>query len=390
MSTSRLLISAFAFALSCDSLTMVEAFASLRPLHLQRAGAAPLLSSFASVPSSANATLDFYDTSLTLPPPTTFDDTTTVTLTEESLQYEASTTLEQVGDETLLTDDESLIGTLQVWKQRLFTKTDFFNSHKFSGAGLTLSSLAIIGVGLPSGFQEIPDFLEPMSIFLCGTVLMQAMSSFHLAFTHRRMEPEVRNVFLNGGVSCLLLSFSAFWGAPFPHSAAFFDANPLVGKAIYSFMSLVGIGIGLDAFINFEALLESQLRYDRSLTVQDSDKVSRAVIGIIPYLISVPINMLVLYFLGFLCDREEFLDLFLHTSVSLSVGDNFYQLIFSTLGVSYLFLFVTLRDKQLISKDQELALTVATAMPVIACLLNQFLQFAAPALEQAASVAFVP
>lgn len=79
-------------------------------------------------------------------------------------------------------------------------------------------------------------------------------------------------------------------------------------------------------------------------------------------------------------DRLVFLE---HVaSTSISVPDLYYASVISTLGVGYLALFVTLRDKSLINKDTEIMLTVFISLVVIPSNLSQAWAVALPLLTQ--------
>lgn len=254
---------------------------------------------------------------------------------------------------------------LSKWKLRLVTKEDNFGLHKISGVGQTISALSIFATGASNGFQELPDILEPMTIAFCLSVFVQCLSAFKLAISHRRSEIGVRNVFINMGISSFIIAISALWVAPF--TPEFFN-NHLISKGTFTVLSLLGIFIGLDSFVNFEALIDTQIHRDKRDATQ---KWMRAATSTIPYLFTVPINIAVLLSIGLEYDRLSFLDLLHSGSVSMNDVSIFYESIISSLGISYMALYVTLRDKKLISKNMELALTSITAFVVVTINLEQ-------------------
>lgn len=263
--------------------------------------------------------------------------------------------------------------TLNTWKKRLISKTDKLSSHKISGASLTLSGLLIIAVGSLNGFQEVPSFLEPITIFYVAAMFLQMVTSFSMASIHRRSEPQVRNVFMNVGLSCFLLAYSAYYTAPFESLSIIFDHNAFLSKAPYAMMSVIGLSLVMDAFVNFGSLLKSQMNVDRRIDATDTTKMVRALGSIVPYLFSLPFYGFSLYFMGYLMDRPTLMTLvYPGADLTSTLAINYYLAIAGAWGLSLGPLFVTLRDKQLISKGVEVSLTLLTSMPVICCLGWQF------------------
>lgn len=255
--------------------------------------------------------------------------------------------------------------SFSTWKLRLVTKEDNFGLHKISGIGQTLSAIGILATGASNGYQELPNSLEPMTITFCLSVLVQCISAFELAISHRKREVGVRNVFMNMGISCLIIAISALWLAPF--SPEFFN-DPLISKGTFAVLSLIGIIVGLDSFVNFGDLIETQIHQDMKGT---TGKWARAAITTVPYMFTVPINMVVLFSIGFEYDRLSFLDLLHSGAVGMNDASMYYESIVSAVGISYMALYVTLRDKKLISKDMELVLTSITAFVVLNINLEQ-------------------
>ena len=124
--------------------------------------------------------------------------------------------------------------------------------------------------------------------------------------------------------------------------------------------------MAIDSLSTIGDLIATQVRKDQ----RHDNKLFQAWVTTAPYLVIGPINLAVILVVGVLgMDHATFMELV--NAASMDLSTMFYQTTASTVGLSYYCLFVTLRDKGLISKDTEILLTSVTLIFVLPVILNQ-------------------
>ena len=247
--------------------------------------------------------------------------------------------------------------SLSTWKRRLMTKEDKKNIHKIASLSYVLSSVALLGTGALNGFTEAPDFLGPITeVFLVAT-LFQSISSIDMAMNFRKHDLGARNGFINAAFSSLLNAFLALWTSPFAPEV--FN-GPMASELVLVTLCLAGLIGDVNGLLTIPAILESRSRTN----IQGKQSESSPFKDFISYLIPVVlISSLNLMLLSRLLDSNDdgVRARFLHDCIN-HVGSLegesqqipiFYSMVLNSCGVSYSALAVTLRDKKLITKNQE-------------------------------------
>ncbi|KAL9188110.1 hypothetical protein ACHAXT_006488 [Thalassiosira profunda] len=258
--------------------------------------------------------------------------------------------------------------TLATWQRRLVTQEDPFSVHKLASIGYTVTSFALLGAAavqaMKGNFAIIPPSLEPVVDAFTVSNLVMCIASIRMAFLYRQGDIPSRNAFLGTAVSSLFSGFFMVWISPFAMGDVFYD----IGISRLSFAILVGLNgfFILDTLLKQDELIEGR----RDRTAEDFE--GRVLMDKIGYIFPVAFGMPLIAMTGFLAsvahDRYWFLeqcrfidDTF--AGVNGMQAHIFYQQLSTSLGAAMASLFVTLRDKKLISKNQELAGIALFATP---------------------------
>ena len=238
------------------------------------------------------------------------------------------------------------------------TKEDKKNIHKIASLSYVLSSVALLGTGALNGFTEAPNFLGPITeVFLVAT-LFQSISSIDMAMNFRKHDLGARNGFINAAFSSLLNAFLALWTSPFAPEV--FN-GPMASELVLVTLCLAGLIGDVNGLLTIPATLESRSRTNIQGKQSESSPFKDFISYVFPMIPAILLNLVLLSRLLDLTDgglRAHFL---LHDCIN-HVGSLegasqqlpiFYSSVFSSCGISYSVLAVTLRDKKLITKNQE-------------------------------------
>ena len=324
--------------------------------------------------------------------------------------------LEEIGESTLdmpyfvATQDSAALAppdTLTLWKRRLITHEDPFSIHKLSSLAYSLSSIIILGTGLVrffnpdrTVFAEIPASLElPAMVFVISNALM-CFASVRMAFEHRKFDLTARNAFLGTAVSSLFSGFYFLWTSPFEAGNVF--NNQIVNQSFFGVLVVLNLVFIMDTLLQVPQVVESrrdkkaekaqlELERQRNLEVSgnsldgvglsiDTDVTKlpdvsgrQFIIDALGYVLPIAWGMPAVASTGYIAsvlhDRPWFLDQCLYidqmTGQSGLNANICYLQVFTSLAASYGSLFVTLRDKKLISKKQELVGITAFSVPAM-------------------------
>ena len=314
-----------------------------------------------------SAEVEDFDFAVPLPPVTTIP-TSTRTFSNDTQNAFSTPTLEASVSSTL-PGQERPAGSLDLWKRRLITHEDPFSLHKLAAVAYTLSSAILLGTAalqaIKGDFASIPSAMEPMMhVFLASNIIMCG-ASVRMAFLHRQGDIAARNAFLGTAVSSLFSGYFMVWISPFPLGDVF--NNLWISRACFAVLvALNGIFI-MDTISNTEEVVEG--RRDR----KTEDYKGRKLIDTLGYVFPVAWGLPLIVATGFiasvmhdrpwLLEQCQFID-----QMTESPGMQshiFYQQLSTSLAASYASLFVTLRDKRLISKTQELAGISLFAFPAL-------------------------
>ena len=249
--------------------------------------------------------------------------------------------------------------TLKKWKLRLITREDPFSIHKISSIAYTMSAAIILGTGAiqffqsPETFSEVPpSLLIPGYIFAISNAVM-CCGSVKMAFQHRRNDVTSRNVFLGTAASSLFSGFHFLWTSPF--GPEIFN-NQLVNQSYHIIFILLNTVFTLDTLVKIPEVVES--RRDRKAEEYPRRVVMDAVGYILPVVWGLPPIIVAVYFQAFVHDRLWFFEQCTYIDQMRGVPGLLptlcYLQVAGSLSASFAALFVTLRDKKLVSKNQEI------------------------------------
>jgi len=257
-----------------------------------------------------------------------------------------------------------------LWARRLITKEDPFSIHKLSSISYTLSAIIILGTATlryldsPEVFAIVPEYLRlPTYIFTISNFIMCAVS-VRMAFLHRRYDLTARNAFLGTAVSSSFSGFYYLWTSPFGLDA--FN-NQLINQACFAVFTLLNTVFIMDTIIKVPEVVES--RRDRKADDYQGRFAVDAIGYVLPVAWGLPLVLGTAYLDAVLYDREWFFSQcqyidqvrgFPGIQANLS-----YLQVAASVAASYGSLFVTLRDKKLISKNQEIGWISIFSVPTM-------------------------
>ena len=279
--------------------------------------------------------------------------------------------------ESALNKDSSVITiipntkVLDLWKRRLITHEDAFSLHKLASVGYTISSAILLGNGLIRLVQssELFAVIQPemeivMNAFTVSNIMM-CFASVRMAFIHRQGDLTARNAFLGTAVSSLFSGFFMVWISPFPEGDIF---NSLMISRIF-----FAVLVGLNGFFIADTIIQTKEIVEGRRDRKAEDYKGRKVIDTLGYVFPVAWGMPLIAATGLIScvihDRAwfmeqcQFIDAQIHHPGMQS--HIFYQQLSTSLAASYASLFVTLRDKKLINKMQELGGITIFALPAL-------------------------
>merc|ERR1719356_142050 len=201
-------------------------------------------------------------------------------------------------------------------------------------------------------FDVIPLWLEPvMNTFTVSNIVM-CTASVRMAFIFRRSDIPSRNAFLGTAVSSLFSGFFMVWISPW--GDVFYDTN--LSRAVFVVLVVLNTYLIADSLLKMDELVEG--RRDKNAEDYEGRKLLDTIGYIGPIAFGMPLIAATGYLASVAHDRVWFLQqcqFIDQTMIGSGMQSHiFYQQLSTSLGASYASLFVTLRDKRLISKQQEL------------------------------------
>ena len=272
---------------------------------------------------------------------------------------------------SLVSSDIKKNAGLELWKKRLITHEDSFNLHKLASISYTISSAVMLinaAIGLstsPEAFSNIPTVMELfMNIFTVSNIVM-CFASVRMAFIHRQGDLIARNAFLGTAVSSLFSGFYMVWISPFSEGDIF--------NSLWISRMFFAVLVGLNAFFIADTILRTDEIVEGRRDRKAADYTGRKIIDTLGYVFPVAWGMPLIAATGWnscvIHDRSWFIEqcLFIDSQLHYPGFQShvFYQQLSTSLAASYASLFVTLRDKKLISKTVELGGITIFAMPAL-------------------------
>lgn len=277
--------------------------------------------------------------------------------------------------------DSSKKDVLSIWKRRLITHEDPFSIHKWSSIVYTLTSVAILGTGGvrflgdmldgTSYFATIPDSLISRTYAFVISNAVMCVASVRMSFIHRQGDLAARNAFLGVAASSLFSGFFFLFTSPFGPEAL---NNDLVNQGSFAILVLLNVAFIMDTIIQIPEIVEG--RRDRKADdINDPMTFSRDVLGyVLPIAWGLPMVLATGYQASYLHDRPWLFEFFSNVQESTGIpflASVWYSQVLTSMAASFGALFVTLRDKKLISKPQELAgITVFSVSTMIWAIYN--------------------
>ncbi len=295
--------------------------------------------------------------------------TSTVLLSSSVSEIQKATTLLTTTTTTTVT--ATATNTFDLWKRRLITNEDPLSIHKLAAIGYTLSSAILLSNAAirlstsPELFSIIPSQFEiVMNVFILSNLIMCG-ASVRMAFIHRQGDLTARNAFLGTAVSSLFSGFYMVWISPFVEGDVF--------NSLWISRSCFAILVGLNGYFILDTILQTDEIVEGRRDRKAQDYKFRKVIDTLGYVFPVAWGAPLILATGFIScilhDRSWFLDqcAFIDEQMTFPGMQShiFYQQLSTSLAASYASLFVTLRDKKLITKVQELTGITVFAMPAL-------------------------
>ncbi|CAB9521064.1 expressed unknown protein [Seminavis robusta] len=239
---------------------------------------------------------------------------------------------------------------LSLWKRRLITSEDPLSIHKWSSIVYSASALVLLTTGAvdylssPETFTVVPSTLMIPAYTFAISNLVMCMASVRMAFLHRRFDLTARNAFLGTAVSSLFSGFYFLW-------------------------TLLNTGFILDTLLQIDEVVEG--RRDRKSG--EDDYQGRYIVDALGYVLPIawglPFILGTAYVDAVLYDRPWFFEQCQYIDQMRGFPGIQPQLCYlqvaASLAASYGSLFVTLRDKKLITKNQELAGITLFSVPTL-------------------------
>ena len=278
-------------------------------------------------------------------------------------EAQVSITIEETAADTTNKD-------LARWQRRLITREDAFSIHKLSSIAYTISSAIILGTGAvqflqsPETFSEIPSSLQiPAYVFVASNTI-SCFSSVRMAFLHRRGDLTARNAFLGTAVSSLFSGYYFLWTSPFGPQIL---NDPITNRSFFAVFTLLNTFFIIDTVLRLPQVVES--RRDGRAKEYNGRFILDAMAYVSPVAWGLPAILATAYYQSYLHDRPWFFEHCLYVDQVRGVPglqpNLCYLQVAASLAASYGALFVTLRDKRLITKNQEILGITVFSVPAL-------------------------
>ena len=192
-------------------------------------------------------------------------------------------------------------------------------------------------------------------------------ASVRMAFLHRQGDITARNAFLGTALSSLFSGFFMVWISPFAMGDIFNDL--VISRTCFAII------VGLNAIFILDTILKTEEVVEGRRDRKAEDYQGRVLVDTMGYVFPVawgmPLILMTGYIASILHDRSwfleqcQFIDSLRGSPSGVMQSHIFYQQLSTSLAASYASLFVTLRDKRLISKTQELGGITLFSMPAL-------------------------
>lgn len=256
---------------------------------------------------------------------------------------------------------------VSLWKMRLITREDPFSIHKIACLIHTISSFAILGVAAfqfgIGQFDVVPPYLESITYVCFVSTTIMSLASVRMAFLHRKFDLIARNGFLGIVASTLFSTYFMLWTSPFA-VATFFD-DIWINRACFGILTLFNAYFVLDTVSKLDEIVED--RRDKKATDYQGRSIVDAILYVlIPVFPPLFLVALTAYIQAVLHDHPWYVaqcQYIFETTGFPFEANGFYMQVLGAMAPAYGALFVTLRDKKLISKTAEVTGISIFAVP---------------------------
>mmetsp|Transcript_25444 Transcript_25444/g.40022 ORF Transcript_25444/g.40022 Transcript_25444/m.40022 type:complete len:403 (+) Transcript_25444:175-1383(+) len=269
-----------------------------------------------------------------------------------------------------ITDRKNRDATRNLWEKRLVTSEDKFSVHKVSAVVYTLSSFTLMGtaaarwlVGRQELFATVPDYLEPVMWAFCISNFFMCAASIRMAWIFRRNNVASRNAFVGVAGSSLFSAYFLVWASPFAPELMITPLASRIGFGILCGWNIILIG---DTMIRSKDIIDDR-RDDRA-----QDENAPFALEYLRYIASaawpLPVIASTGYISSVLHDHEYMISVFDQVLKTDGLGMQasvFYNNVGGSMAAAYGAFFITLRDKKLISKQEEWMGIAAFSVPVL-------------------------
>lgn len=270
---------------------------------------------------------------------------------------------------------ETNTDVLSLWKRRLITHEDPLSIHKWCSLIYTLSATVLLGtagtIGLsgaliPSATTNyFPEFLTPWAYTFFASNLIMCLASVRMSFIHRKGDLTARNAFLGTAVSSLFSGFFFLWSSPY--APDILQNNALVSQGSFATLCLLNAFFIMDTCLQVDTVVEG--RRDRKREEGTPSLFWRDAMGyVLPIAWGLPVIGSTGYQVSFAHDREWFMNYCQYITDVTGIpflSNTVYLQVLASLAASYGALFVTLRDKKLVTKNQELIGITVFSVPAM-------------------------
>ena len=232
-----------------------------------------------------------------------------------------------------------------------------------SGASI-LGTAAVRFAAGPDVFAIVPQgLLFPTYAFTISNVVM-CLASIRMAFTHRRYDLTARNAFLGTAASSLFSGFYYLWTNPL--GPDIFNQQ-WVTQTCFATLVVLNLVLILDTCFRVESVVEG--RRDGKAEDYDGRLWIDALAYVFPVAWGLPFVLATGWVDAVLYNREWFFQQCLYidqqTGASGMQANLCYLQVLASFGPAFGALFVTLRDKKLISKRQEITGITIFSVPAL-------------------------
>ena len=203
----------------------------------------------------------------------------------------------------------------------------------------------------------------PAYVFVASNTI-SCFSSVRMAFLHRRGDLTARNAFLGTAVSSLFSGYYFLWTSPFGPQIL---NDPITNRSFFAVFTLLNTFFIIDTVLRLPQVVES--RRDGRANDYNGRFILDALAYVSPVAWGLPVILATAYYQSYLHDRPWFFEHCLYVDQVRGVPglqpNLCYLQVAASLAASYGALFVTLRDKRLITKNQEILGITVFSVPAL-------------------------